>query len=114
VIVLVGSLVDMIPDHSEHCSKLVGRGVVNILSFLKKLVASIPNASHLERQAGQVWNALLLFNSLSRVRTWYNGRPESNTAFDEAEMSDLRTSPMHPWGDDLNRIEEYSEVDNPI
>jgi hypothetical protein len=68
VIVLVGSLVDMIPDHLEHCSKLVDRGVVNILSFLKKLVASIPNASHLERQGGKFCNALLLFNSLSRVR----------------------------------------------
>jgi hypothetical protein len=114
VIVLVGGLVNMIPDHLEHCSKLVCRGVRDFLSFLKKLLASIRNARQLERQAGRVWNALLLFNSLSRVRPWYNGRPEPNGAFDETEMNDLGISPMHPWGDDLSRVEEYSEADNPI
>ena len=114
VIVLVGALVDMFPERLEDWLKLIRTDVLNFISILKKLLASIRNARQLERQAGQIWNALLIFKSLSRIRPWYNGRPDSNTPFGETEMTDLRILSAPTWGDDSSRIEEYSEADNPI
>jgi hypothetical protein len=113
IIVILGALVDMFPDHLEHGSKKVYIVFLGVLSFVKELPASVRNKKQLATRAGRFWNPLLIFNTLSRVRPRYNRRPRSDSAFPLAEMDGPDNPPIN-LEEDSSIVEVNSEIDNPI
>jgi hypothetical protein len=113
VIVTLGALVDIFPDHLERGSREVCIVFLGVLSFVKELPAAVQNRRQLATWAGRFWNPLLIFNTLSRVRPWYNGRPRSDSAFPLADMDSPDNPPIN-LEEDSSIVEDDSETDNPI
>lgn len=112
-VILVGSQVQRIHDVVKRCGELIPRLTKGGTSFLSILPRYFRQVRRPVTGAGRVWNATLLFHSLSRARPWHGGSSGPNATSNNTEMEDLEVPPAVQRGDDPT-MEEYVDVDNPI